>query len=382
MFSISRFQQIIKPIMHGRFQKHVRKHQADKHTKGFGCQNLLTAMVYAQLSNCNSLRTLEQAFNSNSSHHYHLNVRSIRRSTVAEALAKRDTQPFTNMLGELMSTCSKALRRETTDLLYLLDSTPVSLKGRGFDEWTGSNGRIKGLKIHVLMNHASDCPIAQSITGAAVNDIDEHYLVQPEKGATYVFDKGYCDYNWWAELDEAEAYFVTRLKANAAVNVIDSFTPSENILLDEHIRFKHRKNSNRVNLCYGKTLRRITVKREGKAPLVLLTNNLKADAQEIAATYKERWRIELLFKWLKQHLKLKRFLGRSTNAVKLQLLCAMIAYLLLKLYHQSIQAADSLHLLAARISNGLFERVQTLYAYYARRKKEIRELARAQGSLW
>ncbi|MCP2040460.1 IS4 transposase [Neisseria sp. HSC-16F19] len=214
MFSISRFQQIIKPIMHGRFQKHVRKHQADKHTKGFGCQNLLTAMVYAQLGNCNSLRTLEQAFNSNSSHHYHLNVRSIRRSTVTEALAKRDTQPFTDMLGELMSTCSKTLRRETTDLLYLLDSTPVSLKGRGFDEWTGSNGRIKGLKIHVLMNHASDCPVAQSITDAAVNDIDEHHLVQPEKGATYVFDKGYCDYNWWAGLDEAEACFVTRLKAN------------------------------------------------------------------------------------------------------------------------------------------------------------------------
>ncbi|WP_256998620.1 DUF4372 domain-containing protein, partial [Neisseria bacilliformis] len=183
---MSRLQQIIKPIMHGRFRHHIRKYQADKHNKGFGCHNLLVSMVYAHLSHSNSLRTLEQSFNANSSHHYHLNVRSIRRSTLSEALAKRDTRPFADMLAELMRTCSRTLRKptqETADLPYLIDSTPIALKGRGFDQWVSNNGRIAGLKIHILMNHANGCPTAQSITDATINDIDQRHIVQPEKGA-------------------------------------------------------------------------------------------------------------------------------------------------------------------------------------------------------
>lgn len=402
MYSISRFQQIIKPIMHGRFQKHVQQHQADKYSKGFNCHSLLISMVYAHLTHCNSLRTLEQSFNAHSHHHYHLNLRRrIRRSTLSEALAKRDTRPFTDMLRELMATCSRTLRKhtqDTADLLYLLDSTPIILKGRGFNQWVSSNGRISGLKVHVLMNHANGCPTVQSITEASVNDIDQRHIVQPEKGATYVFDKGYCDYNWWAELDQAGAYFVTRLKANAAVEVIEQFSPSETqnahenshndnkpppILTDEYIRFKHKSNSTRPNHYHNKTLRRITVEREGTEALVLVSNNLTASAQEIAENYKRRWQIELLFKWLKQHLKLKRFLGRSANAVKLQLLCAMMAYLLLKLYQQcTTHSNDSLHLLCARIAGGLFEREKTMYGHYADIRRERREwIDRVQGRL-
>jgi len=161
-----------------------------------------------------------------------------------------------------------------------------------------THGRITGLKLHILMNHADQCPVAHSITDARVNDVDERHIMQPEKGATYVFDKGYCDYNWWAKLDEAGAYFVTRLKTNAAVETI------------------------------------------------------------------------------------QRFLGRSANAVKLQILCAMIAYLLLKLYRQSGRMGESLHLLCARIAGSLFERPQTPYAHYARRRRERLEPARMQGVLF
>ena len=284
--------------MNRRFARHVRTHKADKHSKGFGCQNLLLCLLYAQLGRCASLRTLEQSFNAHSSHHYHPNMRSIRRSTLSEALAKRDTRPFADMLIELISLCGRTLRKQTGDLPYLLDSTPIALKGRGFDQWTGHNGRITGLKLHILMNPATGCPVAHSITDARVNDVDERHIVQPEKGATYVFDKGYCDYNWWAKLDEAGAYFVTRLKTNATVETI------------------------------------------------------------------------------------QRFLGHSANAVKLQILCAMIAYLLLKLYRQSGRMGESLHLLCARIAGSLFERPQTLYAHYARRRRERLELARMQGVLF
>ena len=197
-------------------------------------------------------------------------MRSIRRSTLSEALAKRDTRPFADMLIELISLCGRTLRKQAGDLPYLLDSTPIALKGRGFDQWTGHNGRITGLKLHILMNHADQCPVAHSITDARVNDVDERHIVQPEKGATYVFDKSYCDYNWWAKLDEAGAYFVTRLKINAAVETIQKRpTDNPNILSDEYIRFTHRQNSRRPNRCYGKILRRITVSRPGKEPLVL-----------------------------------------------------------------------------------------------------------------
>ena len=117
MYSISRFQQIINSLMHGRF----RQHQADKHIKGFNCHSLLISMVYAQLTHCNSLRTLEQSFNAHSHHHYHLNVcRRIRRSTLSEALAKRDNRPFTDMLRQLMHTCSRTLRKQTQDTADLL----------------------------------------------------------------------------------------------------------------------------------------------------------------------------------------------------------------------------------------------------------------------
>ena len=125
------------------------------------------------------------------------------------------------------------------------------------------------------MNHADQCPVAHSITDARVNNVDERHIVQPEKGATYVFDKGYCDYNWWAKLNEAGAYFLTRLKTNAAVQTVKRISPSENgsrdgyILADEYIRFTHRQNSRRPNRCHGKILRRITVSCPGKEPLVL-----------------------------------------------------------------------------------------------------------------
>jgi len=117
MYSISRFQQIIKPVMNGRFARHVRTHQADKHSKGFGCQNLLVCMLYARLGRCASLRTPGQSFNAHSSHHYHLNMRSIRRSTLSEALAKRDTCPFADMLIELISLCGRTLRKQTGDYM-------------------------------------------------------------------------------------------------------------------------------------------------------------------------------------------------------------------------------------------------------------------------
>lgn len=387
MYSISPIQKIIKPLMNGVFQKFVDKHRADKYSKGFRCYDLLVAMVYGQISAMPSLRTLENGFNHKQNHHYHLGTRTVHRTTLSEALLKRQTAPFEDAVKLLMQKCSRSIRRQCNDLLYLLDSTPISLKGRGFDEWVKQNGRISGIKMHVLMDAHTHCPLQQSFSAANVNDVDVGKTIAPEKGVTYVFDKGYCDYNWWHDIHDAEAFFVTRLKSNAAVNIVEAMpvdSDAVHIESDEKILFRHRKTHSKTgkNRYYGKALRRIVVKRENKTPLILVTNCFEKNAAEIAAQYKQRWQIELLFKWLKQHLKIKRFYGRTENAVKIQLLCALITYMLLRLYHHAERATESLWLFMVKVSVSLFERTQTEYVYYSRRRRQREMVSELQGELF
>lgn len=387
MYSISRFQQIIKPVTNGIFQRHVNRHQADRYCKKFTCRDLLISQIFANLSGCTSLRTLESSFNSHTTHHYHLGTQSLRRSTIADAMHKRDVRPFADMAARLMQQCSRSLRKQSEALLYLLDSTPIRLTGRGFDEWCSSNGRIRGIKMHVLMDQLTACPVKSCFSAADVNDIDIGKTMKLEKGAVYVFDKGYCDYNWWYAIHKKQAFFVTRLKSNAAVQVNQSLPldpeRKENIISDEIISFKHKQNrgKGRINHYHGKPLRRITVAREGKEPLILVSNQLEAEADTIAGQYRQRWQIELLFKWLKQHLKVKAFFGRSENAVHIQLLCALITYLLLQLYKKQHNIRADLHLLLAQVSGALFERPETVYACHCRRLKERQRFLERQGVL-
>ena len=387
MFSISRFAQITKPVTQGVFQRYVDKHQADRYTKRLSCQNLLLAMVFAQLDGCRSLRTLQSRFNSHPQHHYHHGSQPVHRCTLSDALAKRNCQPCAERAMALRHQCSRKLRQQGQQLLYLLDSTPIELKGHGFEDWASRNGRITGLKLHVLMDAATHCPAHQSITAANVNDIDEGRRIDITAGATYVFDKGYCDYAWWHRIHAAGAFFVTRAKRTAALERLSSQALPEqagHILADERVGFKHRQNrgQGRINPYHGQALRRITVEREDGRPLVLLSNLMQASAEHIAALYKWRWQIELWFKWIKQRLNIRRFMGSSENAVKLQLLCALIAYLLLKLYQKALGNTDSLHLFMARLTCGLFEREQTQYAYYRRRQQAQALLRQRQAQLW
>lgn len=384
MYSISRLQAILKPVSHGVFQKHVDAHGADRHSKGFGCHDLLIGMVYAQLSGAGSLRSLQGSFNEQVGHHYHLHTRTMQRSTVADALRKRNPQPFADMAAELMRQCSRKLRQCAQQFLFLLDSTPIQLHEQGFDSWRSYNGRIKGLKMHVLMDALTGCPTEARLSAANVNDVSVGRNITITAGATYVFDKGYCDYNWWHQISQAGARFITRAKANAALCVQEQLpVEAPEILSDELVSFTHRHSraGKRPQTYYGETLRRISVQREGKAPLVLISNDLSASASEIAQLYKQRWQIELLFKWLKQHLKLKTFFGRSQNAVKLQLLCALIAYLLLKLHHKQQDTGQSLWMFLCTIRGALFERPDTTYAMYRRRREKYEEMLKYQGVL-
>jgi IS4 transposase len=387
MFRINRFQAIFRPLPQQSFERIVAEHGADKHSKGFSCWHQLLALVYAQLSNASSLRTLEAGFNSNLGGHYHLGARPVRRSTLAEALGKRSPDVFAQAARLLMTQAKRSLRRDAGELLYLLDSTAISLKGQGFDNWAPAlrSSRIQGLKLHLLMSNTDSLPLMHSITPAKVNDVSEGVKLPLEPGAVYVFDKGYCDYSWWHRMQEAGSLFVTRFKRNAALALeqtqpLDPQVP--HILADEWVRFNNRKPGGGRQNPYRRALRCITVAREGKTPLVLATNDMHSPAALIAQRYQQRWGIELFFKWIKQHLRIKSFLGRSETAVHTQILTALIAYLLLHLLGQAQGSKQSLWMLLAQLRmGGLFVRPETDISYYRRRRQEAQALAQVQAVL-
>jgi IS4 transposase len=206
------------------FKQAVAAYGGDRYTKGFSCWDQLVAMVYAQLSGAVSLRQLEAGFNQHFNHHYHLGCRSVRRSTLADANARREPQIFAHTARALMQQAGRRIRGQREQMLYLLDSSSIALRGRG-SQWTApTRTRTPGLKLHVLYASSAQAPLHHSITAANVNDLDEGRKLPIQAGATYVFDKGYCDYNWWARIDEAGARFVTRLKRRTALKVTSAST--------------------------------------------------------------------------------------------------------------------------------------------------------------
>jgi IS4 transposase len=371
------------------FDHGVAQTQGNKHSKGFDCWDQLVAMVFAQLSDCSSLRALEAGFNGHSTHHYHLGTRPIRRSTLSDANAKRSTKPFELTVKWLMAQASRQLRRDSQAMLYLLDSTSLTLKGRGFDQWTQTTAtrNTQGLKLHLLVAAHEAQPVWHSMTPANVNDIDEARTLEPEAGAIYVFDKGYCDYNWWDQLDKKGALFVTRFKRNAALRVEERRPIKEqdkdHVLRDDLVRFAHKHPSAKRKNHYQRPLRYVEIARPDHAtPLVLATNDLSSPAREIAQRYKDRWQIELFFKWIKQHLRIKRFLGRTENAVKIQVLTALITYLLLALYKRRHGLTASLWHVLAELRVSLFNRPETEAQMDRERRRRMTEFHAKQPGLF
>lgn len=388
MYRISQLHSLMKGLPRSTFDRIVDRYSANKHTKRFGAWDQLLAMVYGQCAGATSLRTIEAGFNQHASHHYHLGTRPLRRSTLADANGRRDPVVFAEVARHLMAKAHRKLRRECEPMLYLLDSTSITLTGTGFDSWTKATAtrNTQGLKVHVLYAEHEAIPQQVDITAPNVNDVEHGRMLAIEPGATYVFDKGYCDYRWWHQLDAAGARFVTRFKANAGlVRVEQRAIPAEEatVLADEIVRFRHKHpGGGRIN-SYTHPLRRITIDRPGKErPLVLATNDLTSTATEIADRYRDRWQIELFFKWVKQHLRVKSFVGRTANAVGTQILTAMITYLLLALFKQAHRYAGSLWMLLATLRVSLFQRPATEAAVAWRRRRSNDEWNQRQSALF
>ena len=326
------FANLLKPIDRRQFRGIVKRHDGDAYDKRFKSWDHLVAMIFAQLSHIDTLRGLELAFNVNAPHHYHLNVDKLARATLSDANKRRPAGVFADTFTMLSQMVDRTTRREGAQMIRLIDASPVPLgKLCGWAKW---NGRIRGMKMHVAYDPDADRPDHVEVTPATVNDIEIGQKLPIEPGATYVFDKGYCRFGWWQKINDDGAFFVTRSKVNCRLRSTrrrplrqrkaDGFR-----ILDDH-EVAHVSNSHsRPRLTMP--LRRIRVRRDKGGVMTLITNDLIRPAIAIAALYKRRWQIELLFRWIKQHLRIRKFLGVNENAIRLQILAAMTAYLLLRI---------------------------------------------------
>jgi IS4 transposase len=256
------------------------------------------------------------------------------------------------------------VRKEGVALLQLLDSTSITLKGAGFDHWTAPTRtrHTQGMKLHVSYGVHEQAPLECLMSAPNLNDLEYARALPLQAGTTYVFDKAYCDYRWWWAMTQNKVRFVSRFKRNARLSVHRHRSLPKGaqgvILKDQQVYLSNKHPGAGRRNPYTLPLRRIEVAREGKAPLVLVTNDLKSSALHIAQLYKARWQIELFFKWIKQHLRIKRFLGRSENAVRIQILSALIAYLLARLDAQASGTTKSLWLHLSELRSTLFQRPQ------------------------
>jgi putative transposase len=341
----------------------VAAHDGD-HGVGSGdnawtCERHLKSLLFAQWEGLTSLREIVAGLGAHSAAFYHLNLRAPCRSTLADANAARPAAVFRDIASALIPIAAGQLRRDGEALIRLLDSSPIPLKDDRF-AWAEANARTRGLKLHLLHDPRQARPVWFEVTSAKVDDVVAGRAIPLEPGATYVFDKGYTDYRWWAEIIGADAVFITRRKRNAHCRPVAERTATgEGILADRLIQIGHRKprGGAPINPLYEVTLREIEVARpDHDTPLYLLTNDLERPATEIAQLYKERWEIELLFKWLKQNLKIRRFLGRSENAVRIQIYVALIAFMLLRILHHTAARAfkGSTALLLTHVKLSLF----------------------------
>ena len=381
MFSNTNLGLLLAAFPNKLFQQEVKASKADRYAKNCTSRDLLITLLIGHLKQAGSLRSLTSMSQTIDEHQYHLNARSIPRSTLSDALKKRSTLPFQRASEHLLRCVGGQQSRSIGRMISLIDSTSITLRGPGFDEWTApTKTRItQGLKVHTGFDPVQLAPTYINITPANVNDSTDALGMPIEPGMTYVFDKGYCDYGWWHQLHAAGAYFVTRLKSNANIRIGHKHScplPGSPVNTDEMVQFGRRQNAFKDT-----PVRRISLRiDEWKNPLTLITNDMNSPAEEIAELYKQRWQIELFFKWMKQHLKLKRFYAFSENAVCLQIYSAVITYLLLHFFHKRTGLRESLFDLTRRLACVWFERPPTRESL-ARRRQKDQELKAAQGSL-
>jgi hypothetical protein len=351
------FHQMVKFIPRHGFNQAIRRYGGDYRVRSFDCWSHFLCLLYAQLTRQVSLRELEVALRSKFRRLYHLGVSHVRRSTLADANHRRAPRIFEETFGILYKQCLARAphhRFSFKNPLYTLDSTTIGLCLSLF-RWAKFRKRKGAVKIHTLLDHRGQIPSCVIMTDGKTHDIVAARRMRLEPDSILIVDRAYIDFCWLYQLHLQEVWFVTRLKSSIKYRIVrrNKAHRAAGITSDHIIRIEGSKAD-----CIPINLRRVRyVDPETKKAYLYLTDIFHLDASEIAAIYKERWQVELFFRWIKQHLKIKSFLGTSPNAVMNQIWVALCAYLLLAYLKFLSRSSFSMYTLKKRFEVNLLDRI-------------------------
>lgn len=357
-YNTSLFSQILQVVPRTVFIRAVRQTKAERHAKGFSCWDQFVAMLFCQFAQAKSLREVTDGLRVTCGKLNHLGLRAAPcKSTLAYANAHRPWELYQKIFTHLLAECQKQApgkkaRFRFKNKLFSLDATVIDLCLSLFP-WAQFRQTKGAVKLHLLLDHDGYLPTFATITDGKDHEVKAAWDVPLPKGSILAVDRGYCDYALFERWTNQGVFFVTRQKENAAFEVVEEFTVPQGgkILSDQNIRFTSPKAAKE---CPSQMRRIVIWDEENEREIVLLTNHLGFGATTIAAIYKDRWEIELFFKVLKQHLKVKTFVGTTANALKTQIWTALITLLLIKYLQFRSRSGMALCRLVALLRLNLF----------------------------
>jgi transposase len=355
------FAQLMDFLPWSTFARIVVRYDGDARVRTLRCAEQYRAMAFAQLTFRESLRDIEVCLSAQASKLYHMGFREpVRRSTLADANELRDWRIYAEFAHRLIAQARNlyaddSLGLELTNTVYALDSTTIDLCLSLFP-WAHFRSTKAAVKMHTLLDLRGNIPSFIHISDGKLHDVHALDLLLPEAGSIYVMDRGYLDFTRLYALRQAGAFFVTRAKSNLDAHRVYSATTDRaaGIIADQTIALDGYATSKQ----YPVHLRRVRFKDpESGKTLVFLTNQFALPAATICALYKSRWQVELFFKWIKQHLRIKKFYGTSDNAVKTQIWIAVSVYILVAIVKKRLALEASLYTLLQVFSVTLFEKM-------------------------
>jgi len=361
----------------------VARYSGDKHVRFFSCWNQMLCMIFGQLTNRDSLRDLIVAITAHNKKIYHLGLgKNVTRSNLSKANENRDSKIFEEFAYYLIDIARNKLKNENFEIkgkVYAFDSSTIDLCLNVF--WWAKFRKAKGgIKLHTLYDITTQIPAFIHITAATVNDINAMDYIPYESDAYYIFDRGYVDYARLYKITLLSAYFVVRAKSNLKFRRIYSrkVDKSTGVQTDQIGRLTGFY----VSKDYPEKLRKVKYyDSEMNRTFVFLTNNMTLTAQEIALLYKNRWQVELFFKWIKQHLKVKTFWGNSENAVRIQIYTAIITYCLVAIIGHDLKIGRSTYEILQILGISLLDKTPVKELFTNIDYNDVKELSYNQLSL-
>jgi len=361
-FGKTLFAQLMEFVPWTSFGRIVARHGGDSGVRNLSCTEQFRAMAFAQLTYRESLRDIEACLLANQTKLYSMGFRApVKRSTLADANEARNWHIWEDLAMLLIRRarklyCNDSFGVDLTNTVYALDTTTIDLCLSLFP-WAPFRTSKAAVRLHTLLDLRGNIPAFIHITDGKTHEVNVLDVLSFEAGAFYVMDRGYLDFSRLFTLHQSGAFFVTRAKRGLNAHRVYSMKVDRNagVICDQRIAL----DGFYISQDYPEQLRRIRFKdpETGKT-LVFLTNNTALPALTIAALYKSRWQVELFFKWIKQHLRIKRFIGNSENAVKTQIWCAVATYVLIAIVKKELQIDVSLYTLLQILSVSVFEKNQ------------------------